>query len=284
MNIKLHTVISDILGKTGMSILKAILEDGERDPEKLSKLTDRRIKATKQEIIKSLEADWREEYLFELKQYYDFYYYYQANIEEVSKRIEQELLKQIAAKYHGDITVENKPLKRTPKSIRYNEYNFNVGKYLEKITGVDPTEIFGINSITALDIFSEVGTDLSRWKSSKHFTSWLAISPNNKITAGKIISSKIMKKKHRAGQAFRMGASTLWNSKNELGDFYRRIKARSGPSKAIVATARKMATIYYMMMTKKEKFNPKGLIEYQQIYKQKKIKRLRRQLTDLEAA
>jgi transposase len=284
MNIKLHTVISDILGKTGMSTLKAIIEDGVRDPEELSKFRDRRIKATKQEIIKSLEADWREEYLFELKHYYDFYYYYQSKIEEVSKKIEDELLNQIAEKNQSKFIIKEAPLKRTAISKRKNEYEFNVGKYLEKITGVDPTEIFGINGITALNIFSEIGTDLSKWKTSKHFTSWLALAPNNKITAGKIISSKIMKKKHMAGQAFRMGASTLWNSKNELGDFYRRIRARNGPSKAVVATARKLATIYYLMMTRKEQFNPKVLNDFQQIYKQKKIKRLKRQLADLEAA
>lgn len=284
MNIKLHTVISDILGKSGMNILRAIIEKGIRDAEELSKLTDYRIKASKEQIIKSLEGDWREEHLFELKQYYDLYHYYQGKIEEVDKKIEEELLRRVAESNDGDITLVKEKAQRKASKVGKNEYYFDAGMYIEKITGVNPTDIFSINGITSLEIFSEVGTDMSKWRSAKHFVAWLNVAPNNKISGGKLISSKIMKKKHRAGQAFRMAANSLWNSKNDIGDYFRRIKYRSGTAKAIVASARKLATIYYMMMSKKEKFNPKLLCEFQEKYKLKKIKNLKRQLAELEAA
>ena len=106
---------------------------------------------------------------------------------------------------------------------------------------------------------SEVGTDMSKWKTEHHFTSWLGLAPNTKISGGKIISSRIMKKKHNAGQAFRIAANSLYNSKSPLGDYYRRIRAKAGAAKAVVATARKLAIIYYKMIANKEAFNPKAL-------------------------
>jgi transposase len=150
--------------------------------------------------------------------------------------------------------------------------------------GVDVTEIFGINEVSALSIISESGTDMSKWKTEHHFTSWLGLAPNTKVSGGKVISSKIMKKKHYAGQAFRMAALSLNNSKSPLGDFYRRIKSKAGPGKAIVATARKLAIIWYKMLSNQEDFNPKALEDYQQKYKEKKIRQLRRKLETLEAA
>jgi len=282
MNIKLHTVISDILGKSGMSILDAIINKGERDARILSQLADPRIKADRETIVKSLEADWREEHLFELKQYYELYHIYQQKIKELEAEIERVLL---------DITVNDtigqtdmKDMARKTRKLKKNEYSFDVSFYLQQITGVNPMEIFGVGDTTALEIYSEVGGDMSRFPSSKHFCAWLGLSPNTKISGGKIISSKVMKKKHNAGQAFRMAASTVWRSNNELGNFYRRIKSRGGSAVATVATARKIATIYYMMMVKKQSFNPQALNEYQQCYKEKKIRRLENQLAKLRAA
>ena len=284
MNIKLHTVISDILGKSGMSILKAIIENGERDPEKLSKLTHKSIKASKEEIIKSLEADWREEHLFELKQYYEFYFYYKKQIEEVEVQIEKRLQKTIIKNINPDIDIKDlqKETRKTRK-LKKNEFSYDIGKYLKIISGVDLTKIFGINDITALEIISECGTDMNRFPSSKNFCSWLGLAPNNKISGGKILSSKVPKKKHNAGQAFRIAANSLWRSQNEFGDHYRRIKSRDGASKAIVATARKIATVFYTMILKNEEFNTEKLTEYYEIYKEKKIKRLERQLAYLKA-
>lgn len=150
--------------------------------------------------------------------------------------------------------------------------------YLKSIYGVDITKIYGISGLTGLEILSEVGTDMSKWKTAGHYVSWLGLSPNNKISGGRLLSSSVQKKKNRAGQAFRMAASTLWNSKNMLGDFYRRKRAIGGPAGANVATARKLAIIFYNMVKKQEGFAPIALEEYQEQYKAKKLKYLEKQL------
>ena len=279
MNIKVHTVISDILGKTGTLMIKAILS-GERNAEILAQLADYRIKASKEDLVKSLEADWRSEHLFELKHAYELYHYHQQKIQECNQQIAQQLLEQIAKKHHGDIAFLN-PQKTKRKK---NQMDFDLSCYLRALLGTDPTEIFGISEISALEIVSETGTELSHWPTEKHFTAWLGLAPNNKISGGKIISSRIMKKRHNAGQAFRMAANSLYRSQNPLGDFYRRIKARQGPGKATVATARKIAVIYYHMVSKKEGFNPSLLLEYQEKYKKKKIRALEQRLAFLKGA
>jgi hypothetical protein len=150
--------------------------------------------------------------------------------------------------------------------------------YLEGILGVDVTEIYGISSLTGLEILSETGCDMSKWKTQKHFVSWLGLAPNNKKSGGRLISSHVPKKKNYAGQAFRTAAASLTRSNNELGDFYRRIRSKAGPKQAVVATARKIAIIWYNMILKKEKFNPISYDEYHEQCKQKKIKYLMRQL------
>lgn len=282
MNIKVHTVISDILGKTGTSIIKAILS-GERDPEVLAGLADRRIKASKEEMQKSLEGDWRPEHLFELKQSYELYSYHQTKIEECNQQLEQLLLEQIAKKNDGDISFLD-TLKTGVKKGSKNQVAFDLTLYMASLLEVDTTEIFGISEISTLEIVSETGTDMLKWPTEKHFTSWLGLAPNNKISGGQIISSRVMKKKHNAGQAFRMAASSLYRSQNPLGDFYRRIKSKQGAGKAVVATARKLAVIYYNMVSKKEGFNPNQLLEYQEKYKQKKIRALEHRLARLKEA
>jgi transposase len=280
MNIKIHTVISDIDGKTGLRIIEAILA-GERNPEELAKLRDKRIKASPEEIIKSLEGHWTKEHLFELRQCYQLYLLHRKMIVECEKEIEKQLLEQIASKNEG-ILPEIKNIKR--KVCSKNKIQFNLSSYLNHILGVNVTDIFGISEISALTIMSEVGLDMSVWKNEHHFTSWLGVAPNTKKSAGKIISSKIMKKKQYAGQAFRMAASSLYNSKSPLGEYFRRIRARAGTSKAIVATARKIAIIYYKMVKDKEAFNPKALLDFQEKYKRKKIIQLKKKIAHLEAA
>jgi transposase len=280
MNIKLHTVISDIDGKTGLLILEAILA-GERDPEILADLRDRRIKASREDIIKSLEGHWTTEHLFELRQCYHLYSTHGKMIEECDREIEKQLIEQIASKNEGVISDIPK-VKR--KASGKHKVPFNLTADLKEILGVDVTEVFGISELSALTILSEVGRDMSKWKTEHHFTSWLGLAPNTKISGGKVISSRIKKKKHHAGQAFRIAANSLYNSKSPLGDYYRRIKAKAGAPKAVVATARKLAIIYYKMVAEKEAFNAKALEDYQQKYKEKKINQLKKKLALLEAA
>jgi transposase len=280
MNIKLHTIISDIDGKTGLLIIEAILA-GERDPEVLADLRDKRIKASREDIIKSLEAYWTTEHLFELRQCYYLYRQHLQMIDECDKEIEKQLIVKIASK-NGGIIPDIPKVKR--KASFKHKVPFNLTAYLREILEVDVTEVFGISELSALTILSEVGSDMTKWKTEHHFTSWLGLAPNTKISGGKVISSSIKKKKHHAGQAFRIAANGLYNSKSPLGDYFRRIRAKAGAPKAIVATARKLAIIYYKMVANKEAFNPKAMEDYQQKYKEKKINQLKKKIALLEAA
>ena len=280
MNIKLHTVISDIDGKTGTLIIESILA-GERDPGILADMRDKRIKASRETIIKSLEGYWTTEHLFELEQCYKLFCIHREMINKCDQKIKEQLIEQIASKNDGVIPDIPK-IQRKPAGK--NRMSFNLTSYLNEISGVNITTIMGINELSALTIMSEVGTDMSKWKTEHHFTSWLGLAPNTKISGGKEISSKIKKKKHHAGQAFRIAANSLHSSKSPLGDHFRRLKARAGAGKAVVATARKLAIIYYKMISNKEEFNPNALIEYQKKYKEQKINQLMRKIDKLKAA
>jgi transposase len=280
MNIKLHTLISDIDGKTGMLIIEAILA-GERNAEKLSDLRDKRIKASREDIIKSLEGYWTTEHLFELGQCYELHKLHRQMINDCDMVIEKQLIEQIASNNEG-VLPDIPHAKR--KVSGKNKIAFNLTSDLQAILGVDVTQMIGISELSALTIMSEVGTDMTKWKTEHHFTSWLGLAPNTKISGGKVISSKIAKKKHYAGQAFRMAANSLYNSKSPLGDHFRRLRAKAGAPKAIVATARKLAIIYYKMVSKQESFNPQALVDYQQKYKAKKINQLKKKIAQLEAA
>lgn len=280
MNIKLHTVISDIDGKSGRRIIDAILS-GERNPEVLADMKDIRIKASREEIIKSLKGYWTTEHLFELGQCYRLHLTHRQMIEECDKEIEKLLMEQIASKNEGVLT---EPKKTKRKVSSKSKVSFNLTSLLIENLGVDVTQIYGISELSALSIMSEAGLDMTKFKTEHHFTSWLGLAPNTKISGGKIISSRIMKKKHYAGQAFRIAASSLWHSKSPLGDYYRRIKSKAGPGKAVVATARKLAIIYYKMVLKREAFNPQALEDYQKKYKEQKISHLEKKIALLKAA
>ena len=280
MNIKLHTIISDIDGKTGLLIIEAILS-GERNPEILADLRDRRIKASREDIIKSLEGYWTTEHLFELRQCYEMYCLHRKMIEECDIEIEKQLREMILIK-NDDVMPEFPKTKR--KTSNKHKVNFDLTSYLKEILGVDVTKIFGISELTALTVMSESGTNMKKWKTANHFTSWLNVAPNTKKTAGKIISCRIEKKKHYAGQAFRVAANSLYNSKSIMGDYYRRIKSKAGPGKAVIASARKLAIIYYNMVDKQESFNPKAMEDYQKKHNEKKINQLKKKIAQLEAA
>jgi len=282
MNIKVHTVLSDIDGKSGLRIINAIIA-GERDAATLADLCDIRVKASREEIIKSLEGFWSEEHLFELSQCYKLYQYHNNMIQECELKIEKILVETIQSKNGGVIPKLNK----LQRKRRYkNDISIDVVNYLFMLTGVDIASVDGITGIgglTALSIYAEIGNNLHRFKDEKHFASWLGLAPNNKISAGKIISSRVPKKKHYAGQVFRMAAMTLGHNKGPLGDFYRRIRSTAGKSKAIVALTRKLAVLYYRMMVNKSAYNPKTLIDYQEKYKKQKIKNLEKYLEKLKA-
>lgn len=284
MNIKIHTVISDILGKTGMKMVKAIIA-GERDPQILSTLCDPRIKASQEEIMKSLQGIWKEEYLFMLEQAVENYEFHQKQIKSCEEKIKHQLLKQVAIIKEGDITCIEESLKKKSKSkVKKNQFDFAISPYLIAIAGVDLCKIPGISEVTALEFISEVGVDMSKWKSAKHFAAWLNLAPNTKITGGKIISSKMMKKKNKAGQYLRQAASCLSTNKTPIGDYYRRMRARLGGRGAALTTANKLSRVIYTMLLKKTEYNPGMMIDNQEKFKEEKIKKLEKQLARLKQA
>ena len=279
MNIKIQAVLSDIDGLSGTRIIEAIL-DGERDPYKLASLRHSRVKASEEDVVKSLEGMWTNEHLFTLKLQYDAYKFNKSQIAECDEHIVALLSEEVKKKNNG-IMPELPPKGKTQYK---NAIKGNIAGLLYCLNQVDATQIVGISEKSALAIFAEVGSDMNRWKSDKHFTSWLGLAPNTKVSGGKIISSKIPKRKQYAGQAFRMATLSIANSKSPLGDYYRRIRSRAGKGKAVVATARKLAVIYYQMNRTKTAFNPQALSEYQKEYKERKIKQLERALAKLKAA
>lgn len=282
MNIKIHTVISDILGITGMRMMKAILA-GERDPHILATLCDPRIKATQEEIVKSLQGIWKDENLFMLEQAVENYEFYQTQIKNCEEKITQQLLLHVATIKEGDITGLERPLKKKAKAKK-NQFDFPIMPYLIAIAAVDLCKIPGISEVTALEFISEVGVDMSKWKTAKHFAAWLNLTPNTKISGGKIISSKMMKKKNKAGQYLRQAASCLSTNKTPIGDYYRRMKTRLGGRGAALATAHKLAKIIYTMLLKKTEYNPGMIIDNQEKFKEEKIKKLEKQIARLKQA
>lgn len=288
MNIKVQGIISDIMGKTGKAIVEAII-GGERKAENFLQYVDYRIKADHTTLVKSMTGNWREEHLFTLEQNYEMYKFVHKQIDKSENEIEKCLQKIAAVNNDGVIEPIGPPIRKNGKvSVKKKTKNqppFNVKEYLRKIHGVDVTAIFGISEGTALEILAETGTDLSKWKNENHFVSWLNVCPNNKETGGKVISSKVMRRKAgNATQAFRSAANSVQRSDNYIGDYFRRMKSKGGNKYAIIATARKMAIVYYIMLTQKQEFNPIDVNKYREQYKEDKIQRLEKQIAKLKGA
>ena len=270
MNLLLDNVVSDITGKTGMQIIRAILA-GERDAHKLAQYRDHRCKRSVETIAKSLEGHYREEHLFALSQAVELYDIYQEKLRACDLAIEQQL-----DTFDAQADPAHLPAPAKHRYKRGNALAFDVRTQLYRITGVDLTRIDGIDETTALKFLAETGTDMSRWKTEKHFASWLGLSPGNKISGGKVLNSKTKPSANRAAAALRMAAFTLSNSKSALGAFYRRQRTRLGAPKAITATAHKLARLIYSMLKHGTEYVDRGQEYYEQQYRERVINNLRR--------
>jgi transposase len=273
MNLLLHNVVSDITGVTGMSIIKAILA-GERNTQVLAGMRDRRCKNSIETIAKSLVGNYRPEHLFSLKQAVETYEFYQTQIAKCDQEIEA-----LLATFDSKV-VESTPSNPDTEDSLPSKTNsstpvFNLKDELYRVAGVDLTNIDGIDSTTALKIISETGVDMDRWKSEKHFASWLGLSPGSKVTGGKNLSGKTKPVVNRAAAALRMAASTLYRSNCALGAYYRRMKARLGAPKAITATAHKLARLIYSMLKHGKEYTDLGQDYYEQQYKSRAVKNLK---------
>ena len=274
MNLKLQHVIRDITGKTGMDIIEAIVQ-GERSPRRLARLRDPRTKSDERTIARSLQGHWRKEHLFELAQALELYRTYQAKIAECDREIEAQLER------FEDRSDGEPPAPNGKRRNQKNAPRFDVQGQLYRMTGVDLTRIDGVDSYTALKVISEVGTDMTKWPNAKHFASWLGLSPNNRITGGKVISSKIKASANRAAAALRLAANALHRSDSALGAFLRRKKAHLGAPKAITATAHKLARIIYSMLRYGHRYVDAGAEYYEHHYRQRALHTARRRAAQL---
>lgn len=272
MNLQLRNVITDITGTTGMAIIRAII-DGERDPVKLAKLRDYRIKSSEETIVKSLQGDYRKEHLFVLKQEFELYMGYLKKIEEIDIQIEEH--------YKDFAPKGNEVIKDDSKRSGSNRPKFNLKQELYKMTGIDFSTIPGLNVLTIQTIISEVGTDMSQWKSENHFSSWLGLSPANKITGEKVFSTKSRKVINRASTAFRIAAAAAGKTNTAIGSFMRRIKISKGSPKAITATARKIACLFYRLLKFGQVYVEQGMARYEQTYKAKLVYGLEKRAKEL---
>jgi transposase len=294
MNLQLGNTISDVSGVTGQAIIRAIL-GGERDPYKLAELKDYRIQASREEIARSLEGTWREDMLFELQQVVDRYDFYQRQIQECDRRL-QVLLAAIPSrpmapakpeeqKPDSQANESQKGGKKKPRGVKKARKNqpsgFDLQAELKRICGVDLTRIDGVKVMTIQTFVSEVGTDMSAFKTEGHLVSFLGLAPNRKVSGGKLIRHERRKNKNRAAAALRMAASTLEKSDSYLGGRFRYLRARLGPGKTIKAMAAYLARLIYRMLTRGEEWVDRGAAEFEKRRKFRQEQSLRRIAKDL---
>ena len=278
MNLKLDNVFSDILGKSGQAIIKAIL-DGERDPKKLSALADSRCKTSKDEIEKSLQATWDEEHLFEMKQSNSLYQTYQQLIMECDTKINE-----IATRYAAMVDAPKVQLLRSEKrNAKKNLIGFDVEKAAYELWGVNVMRIPGMSRGSLMRLLGELGADFTdKFPTVKHFVSWANLVPNNKISGGALLSSKVPKKKNPVGIVFRQAANTLKAAKCPLGDYFRHMRAKGGYLQAMVATGKKLATIFYTMIQCKIEYDEDVYRKHRKTELQNKVLYLQKRLQRME--
>jgi transposase len=269
MNVKLTEVVSDITGLTGRRILEAILA-GERDPGALAAHRDPKCKNDTDTIAKALEGTWRPEHLFALRQAYNLYRFHHEQIAQCDAVIQAEL---------GRLPNRAGAKAFTPKPRRCgrkpNDLAFDAGRPLFQALGVDLTEIEGIDVGTALVILAEIGVDVSRFPTEKHFAAWLGLCPRQYESNGSRKKRGPRKGKNRVAIALRMAAQVLGRTQSPLGMFYRRIKGRIGGQGAVTATAHKLARLVYRMLTYGTEYVKQSLVDYEAKLRDKLARQLK---------
>jgi len=271
MNLQLANVLSDVSGVTGQAIITAILA-GERNPHKLAEFRDPRVKASEEQIARSLEGNWQPDLLFVLQQEQDGYKFCQKQIAECDRQLEKYLL-QREDRSHGAPLPEEKRKQRLKKTKGKPQFDLRTGLF--HLSGTDLTQIDGIDVMTASSILSEAGWDMSKWPDEDHFVSWLRLCPDNRISGEKIIGKGRLPTNNRANVALKMAASTLRQSDTYLGAQFRRLRTRLGAPIAIKAMAAKLARLVYRMLRYGIKYADKGATFYQVEHRQRQIKHLK---------
>ena len=271
MNLQIHNVIRHITGLTGFAILDAIFA-GERDPKKLAAFRHGRIKASAELIEKSLEGGYLPEHLFTLRQALQSYRHYQQMIKACDQEIEAYLTDFESRIDLGDTPPPPRVKKNKPTG---NEPDFDLRSHLYRVFGTDLTQIDGIQVLTAQALFSEVGPDLSKFPSANHFCSWFGLCPNNKISGGRILSSKTKPATNRTVQALRLAAQALWHSQSHLGHYYRKMRARHGTPKATTATAHKLVRIVFHLLKTGSAYDESVFADQERIHRQHLVKKMK---------
>jgi transposase len=278
MNLHLHHVISDITGVTGLRIIRAIVA-GERDPRALALYRDYRIKSSEDTIAKALEGDYRTEHVFTLTQSLALYDFTQQQITLCDQEIEH-VLDTFDALVDPEVSPIPPPT-TTHRQPQRNEPAFDLRTHLYRITGVDLTQVPGLQAPTIHIVLSEVGLDMSKWPTDKHFASWLGLCPDNRISGGKVLATGSRRVQNRASRALRMAAQSLRTSPSYLGAFFRRMRSKLGPAKATTATAHKLAKILYHMLKEKTPYRERGAEYYRHKDHERKLRQLRKQAKHL---
>lgn len=283
INIRLDAVLRDVMGRSGKDIIEAILT-GERNVKVLASLVQSTVKASVEEIEAALSGDWREEYIFELRHCYQLYRYYHVKIDECDQEIKKLLTDEIVRKQKEEGLVKVEGLKIKKKKTRKNESNINIQQLATDLTGgIDISVIEGIGLGLILCMVAETGLELTAFPTSKQFTSWLRLAPDLKKTGSKVISSKTKSGKNRLSQAFMYCANAIGNKKSGdyLVTFFKRVQRKKGRMIAIVATARKLATIVWNMLVKKMPYNPVPTKENLDKIRKNQIKNIQRKIRQL---
>src|SRR6266478_9048623 len=278
MNIQLANVLSEVSGVTGQAIIQAILA-GERDPRKLATFRDKRVKASEEEIARSLEGNWQEDLLFMLKQEQDGYEFCQKQMSECDERLQQYLRQREDRSRGAELPEENR--KERLRKNKTNKPRFDLRTELFRMTGTDLTQVDGIDVRTAASVISEAGWDMSKWRTEDHFASWLRLCPDNRVSGDKVIGKRRLPINNRLSVAFKTAASTLRQSITYLGAQFRRLKTRLGPPIAIKAMAARLARLVYRMMRYGMRFVDRGAEFYETQHRRRQINSLKRKAANL---
>jgi hypothetical protein len=282
MNVQLANVISDISGASGQAIIAAILH-GERDPYKLADLADYRVKASREEVARGLEGNWRADVLFELQQAVDGYHFAHRQMQECDDKLRLYLASLPTRTLNIPAPSQDAPetavqKRKKAKKPRDNEpRGMDMKAELKRICGVDLTSIDGINVMTAFTVISEVGTDLSGFKNEDHFASWMGLAPSKDISSGKIVGRGKKKVKNRVAVMLRTAATSLLGSDTHLGARYRHLRRQLPTFKAAVkAMARYLAVLIHRLLTHGEAWVDRGAAQFER-------RRLERELASLHS-
>lgn len=275
MNVQLHHVVTDITGVTGMRIIREIVK-GVRDPKALAKHRDVRCKQSAETIEQALTGNYRPEHVFALRQALELYEYHHVKVAECDQEIER-----VLQALNQGRPAPTKPIPAVRHASGTNEPDFDVRAALYKLLGGDLTQIHGLGSYTVLRLIAECGDDMRKWPTAKHFTSWLTLAPGNKISGGRVLSSRTRRSSNRAAVLLRIAAVNIGRTQTALGAFYRRLAARVGKAKAVTATARKLAVLFYNALRHGMTYVDPGTSYYEERYRERVVHNLQRRASQL---